>query len=72
MKNDITRLRKDRGMTQDELGKILHVSRQTIVAIEKGHFNPSLPLALRLAREFSKNVEEIFFLDEGLPGRPLE
>ena len=65
MKNDVVRLRKERGMTQDELGKILQVSRQTIVAIETGRFNPSLPLALRLAREFSKTVEEIFFLDEG-------
>ena len=67
MKNEITRLRKERGMTQDDLGRLLQVSRQTIVAIEKGRFNPSLPLAIRVAREFSKSVEEVFHLDEDSP-----
>ncbi len=51
-------------LTQQELAKKVSVSRQTIIAIEKGKFNPSMRLALLIARVFNVNVEEIFFLEE--------
>ncbi|MFA5727635.1 MAG: helix-turn-helix transcriptional regulator [Saccharofermentanaceae bacterium] len=50
-------------ITQDELAKQLHVSRQTIHAIENGKFNPSVTLALKLAKFFDCQVEEIFYLN---------
>lgn len=52
-------------MTQQELAKKLSVSRQTIIAIEKGTFNPSTKLALKCARVFEEPVEEIFMLEDG-------
>ena len=52
-------------ITQDELAKQLHVSRQTIHAIENGKFNPSVTLALKLAEFFDCQVEEIFYLNHG-------
>ena len=67
MRNDVERLRRERSWSQEALATHVGVSRQTVNAIEAGRFNPSLPLALRLARLFEKPVEEIFF-DEG-PGR---
>ncbi len=51
-------------MTQEELADALGVSRQTILAIEHGKFNPSVVLALRLARFFGAKVEEVFMLKE--------
>ena len=54
-------LRRERGWSQEALATHVGVSRQTVNAIEAGRFNPSLPLALRLARLFEKPVEEIFF-----------
>lgn len=54
-------LRRERGLSQEALATQVGVSRQTVNAIEAGRFNPSLPLALRLARLFEKPVEEIFF-----------
>ena len=53
-------------VTQEELADALSVSRQTILAIEHGKFNPSVVLALRLARFFGVRVEEIFVLGEGM------
>jgi putative transcriptional regulator len=52
-------------ITQEELANALGVSRQTILAIEHGKFNPSVVLALRLARFFEARVEDIFILKEG-------
>jgi putative transcriptional regulator len=49
-------------MSQASLAKNAGVSRQTIISIEKGKFNPTMLLALKIARVFNKNVEEIFFL----------
>lgn len=60
MQNSLTTLRKERGMTQADLGTLAGVSRQTIVSIEKGHFDPSLPLAFRLAEIFECRIEDIF------------
>lgn len=51
-------------MSQAELGAALGVSRQTVNAIEAGRYDPSLPLAIRLARHFGRTVEEIFHVDE--------
>ncbi len=63
MKNRITDLRAQRGWTQADLAQRAGVSRQTINAIETGKFDPSLPLAFRLAKLFGLTIEELF-LDE--------
>ena len=63
MRNDIKRLRKDAGLRQEDLAKTLGVSRQTIIAIENDKYSPTLELAMRLARELGKSVEEIFHLE---------
>ena len=60
MKNRIKILRAEHDLTQAELAKRLHVSRHTINAIEKGKFDPSLPLAFKLSHLFEKTIEEIF------------
>lgn len=65
MKNRIKVERAELDMTQQDLAEAVGVSRQTIVAIEKNRFIPSTLLALKIARRFSKSVEEIFFLEEG-------
>lgn len=56
----VRELRQDRGMSQAELGAAVGVSRQTINSIEVGRYVPSLPLALRMARLFGLQVEEVF------------
>ncbi|PAD83792.1 transcriptional regulator [Niallia circulans] len=56
--------RKQNGYSQDKFAEILGVSRQTIISIEKGKYNPSLPLALFIAKIFNTSVEDIFSLDE--------
>ena len=63
MKNRIKVLRAERNMTQEELAIEVHVSRQTINAIEKGKFDPSLPLAFRISRLFELTIEDIFHDD---------
>ncbi len=60
MKNILPDLRAERGWTQAELAARLGVSRQTIIAIETGRYDPSLPLAFALADVFKRTVEEIF------------
>ncbi len=64
MKNILRQLRTERGWSQAELADKLEVSRQTINAIETGRYDPSLPLAIRLARLFHKRVEALFFAEE--------
>ncbi|MBC5804664.1 MAG: transcriptional regulator [Candidatus Eremiobacter antarcticus] len=64
MKNELRVLRAQRGWSQAELGDRIGVSRQAINAVETGKFDPSLPLAMRLAKLFGRRVEEIFTLDE--------
>jgi putative transcriptional regulator len=56
-------LRAAKGLSQQALGEALGVSRQTVNAIEQGRYDPSLPLAIRLARYFGLTVEEIFHAD---------
>jgi putative transcriptional regulator len=68
IKNNIRRLRFDRDeMTQQALAEKVGVTRQTIVAIEKGNYSPSLELAFRFARVFDVPLEQVFFIDDN-PG----
>ena len=60
MKNRLRELREARGLTQEELAKALGVTRQTIIAIEKGRYDPSLRLAFRIARFFGVKIEDVF------------
>jgi putative transcriptional regulator len=64
MKNRLRVLRAEMDWSQAELGFRVGVSRQAINAIETGRYDPSLPLAMKIGRVFSKRVEEIFELDE--------
>ena len=60
MKNRLEVLRREKGVRQEDLAQALNVSRQTIISLEKGKYNPSLALAFRLARYFGLPIEEIF------------
>jgi putative transcriptional regulator len=64
MKNRLRELREERGLTQEELAKALGVTRQTIIAIERGKYDPSLRLAFKIARFFGKRIEEVFIYEE--------
>ena len=64
MKNNLVELRRNFGYSQETLADKLDVSRQTIISIEKGKYNPSLPLAMMMAEIFRTNVENIFILEE--------
>lgn len=64
MQNRVRELRTKNGMSQEELGNALGVSRQTINSIENGRYLPSLPLALALAHCFESTVEEMFTDEE--------
>jgi putative transcriptional regulator len=63
MRNNLAELRRERELTQQGLAEDVGVSRQTIIAIERGRFDPSLPLAFRLAEKFERSIEEIFAPD---------
>ncbi|RYJ08692.1 transcriptional regulator [Halogeometricum borinquense] len=63
MKNSVRERRKAREMTQGDLADAVDVTRQSINAIERGRYNPSLELALKLAVEFDCAVEDLFWLD---------
>jgi len=66
MKNRMKEFRFKNGeMTQDNIARMAGVSRQTIIAVEKGKFNPSVKLALKLANILHCTVEELFELEEG-------
>jgi putative transcriptional regulator len=64
MKNAIRDLRGARGWSQAHLAELLDVSRQTVIAIETGRYDPSLPLAFALAKLFEQPIETIFFPDQ--------
>ena len=64
MKNRIEALRNQRGMRQEELGKLLGVSRQTIRSLENGRYNPSILLAYKIAKLFNLSIEEVFIFEE--------
>ena len=65
MKNRLKVLRAEHNYTQAKLAELLDVSRQTINAIEKGKFDPSLPLAFKAARLFELKIEDIFDDEQG-------
>ena len=64
MKNIIEQKRKERGMTQQQLAAALGVSRQTIISLENGKYNPSTLLAHAIARLFGTQIEDIFLFEE--------
>ncbi|NBK93294.1 transcriptional regulator [bacterium 1XD21-13] len=64
MKNRLEEIRKDRGVTQEELAASLEVSRQTIGSLENGRYNPSILLAFKIARYFQMSIEDIFIYEE--------
>ncbi|MEC7795360.1 putative transcriptional regulator [Pseudooceanicola nitratireducens] len=63
MKNIIRDLRSERGWSQAQLAAQLGVSRQTVIALERGRYDPSLPLAFTIAATFQRRIEEIFTPD---------
>ncbi len=67
MKNRIAELRKNRHMTQQDLADLLGVTRQTIISLEGGRYNPSIILAFKLARLFDMHIEDIFIYGEEEP-----
>lgn len=64
MKNRIRELRKAKGYRQEDLAAALGVSRQTIIAIENNKYDPTLGLAMKLARYLQTTVEELFLMEE--------
>ncbi len=60
LENHVEKLRKERGLSQEEFAKIIRVSRQTISSIENGKYNPSLDLAFTIADYFGMTIEDIF------------
>lgn len=64
MKNKIEEIRITKGIKQDELGKMLGVSRQTISSLENGRYNPSIMLAYKISKLFGMTIEEVFIFEE--------
>ncbi len=64
MDNKLEAFRTRKGLTQQDLADRVEVSRQTIISLERGRYNPSILLAHRLAREFGVSIEELFIFDE--------
>lgn len=64
VQNRIAELRRARKVTQEELGRAVGVTRQTIISLENGRYNASLQLAHKLARYFGRSIEEIFVFEE--------
>lgn len=64
MKNRIRELRNERHISQEELAKSLSVSRQTIISLENGRYNPSIMLAYKTARLFDMKIEDVFCFEE--------
>ena len=64
MRNRIPDLRQQRGWSQADLARQLQVSRQTVNALERGRYDPSLPLAFRIARAFGEPIESIFLFED--------
>lgn len=63
MRNNIRKFRKEQNLRQEDLAKILGVTRQTIIAIENNKYNPTLELAMKLARQLKTTVEELFIME---------
>lgn len=69
MKNRLREMRTLSGMTQEDLAERVNVSRQTIISIESGRYNPSILLAYKIARAFSCPIEEVFLCAEELEAK---
>jgi putative transcriptional regulator len=67
MRNKIKVFRAMNDLTQEHLAQVIGVNRQTILAIEKGKYVPSLDLAFRIARHFGVSIEEVFMYEDGEP-----
>ena len=67
MKNRIEENRKACGMTQQQLAALLGVSRQTVVSLESGEYNPSILLAHKIAQVFGARIEDVFLFEEDEP-----
>ena len=64
MKNRVRELRKKMGLRQEDLASALNVTRQTIIAVENDKYNPSLTLAMKLAKLLNATVEDVFLLED--------
>ncbi|KQY87545.1 hypothetical protein ASD24_06770 [Paenibacillus sp. Root52] len=64
MKNKIEIYRRELNMTQQDLAEKVNVSRQTIISLERGRYNPSIMLAYLIAQVFHKNIEQVFIFEE--------
>lgn len=64
MKNRIKELRKQLNWTQEDLAENVEVSRQTIISLERGRYDPSIHLAFKIARTFKRPIEEVFLFEE--------
>ena len=68
MENRIEEIRRKEGIRQEELAKLLGVSRQTISSLERGRYNPSIFLAHKIARYFGMQIEDVFIFDDKSEG----
>ena len=66
MKNNLAERRMERKWTQADLAAALGVSRQTVISIERGRYDPSLPLAFLIARLFGCVIEDVFSVEDGV------
>lgn len=64
MKNRIEEIRNEKGIRQDDLARLMGVSRQTISSLENGRYNPSILLAHKIAKYFGKTIEEVFIFED--------
>jgi len=71
IRNKVKKFRKQKGLTQKDLAKLLEVSRQTVISIEKERRDPSLELAFKISRTFEKPVRKIFEVDACQPNSRL-
>lgn len=63
LKNNLKEVRHKKNLTQDDLGKSVGVSRQTIISIERYRYKPSLELAINMAKELNVKIEKLFYFD---------
>ncbi|NLW17444.1 MAG: helix-turn-helix transcriptional regulator [Firmicutes bacterium] len=72
MHNRVRELRTAMNLTQEELAQLVGVSRQTIISIENGRYNPSIMLAYKIARHFGLHIEEVFLCEKELEQEQAE
>ena len=70
LSNRLREIRLQKGLTQESLAEVVGVTRQTIIAVEKGKFVPSVKLALELALALDVSLVEVFWLEENRGGKP--